>query len=151
MKAFTAMTEIEAPAQTIWQLLTDTAKYLDWNPNLLKAEGNIAQQEELKLYFQDAPNRPATVKVVEFEPNRKMVWRSNSAMGFGRMVRTYKLEPLGSKILFSIIEEYKGLLAPVFSHTLVDLRPAYTHFCEALKQKAETTSKESDQPVIPNL
>jgi hypothetical protein len=76
--------------------------------------------------------------VVEFEPNRKMVWRSGMPLGLFQGARTFTLESLGDKrVRFSMREEFTGLLSPMIGKSIPDLNPTFAAFSAALKKRAE--------------
>ncbi len=40
---------IEAPVNYVWQVLSDFAKYKDWNPFILSVTGNLIVGEKLTI------------------------------------------------------------------------------------------------------
>ena len=49
---FTATTEINAAPETIWRIVTDAAKYPDWDPGIIRIEGAAqlrAESEEREV------------------------------------------------------------------------------------------------------
>ena len=139
MKAFTASTEINASPEVIWGILTDSSKYTEWDPGMVKLEGKIAPGEKLTIYAKVAPNRAFTPVVSEFEPNRRMVWSSGMPMGLFKGARTFTLESLnGERTRFNLREEFSGLLLPLIGMSIPDLNPVFAEFAAALKKRAET-------------
>lgn len=140
MKIFTASTEIKASPETVWGILTDAASYLEWDAGLLKLEGTIAPGQILTIYTKAAPNRAFKPKVVEFEPNRKMVWRSGMPLGLFSGARTFTLTPLdsGTKTKFEMREEFSGAMLPMIGKSIPDLNPVFAEFAAALKKRAES-------------
>lgn len=137
-KVFSTATEINAPPEKIWAILTDGSKYVDWDPNMIRLEGQIAPGEQLSMHTKLDPNRAFTPKVVEFEPNRKMVWKSGLPFGLFYGARTFTLEPLSSgKTRFSMREEFDGLLLPFIGRSIPDLNASFVAFATALRMRAE--------------
>ena len=138
MKAFSATNEINAAPETIWRILTDAAQYPAWDPGIIRIEGRIAPGEALTIYTKAAPNRAFKPSVTEFEPNRRMVWKSGMPLGLFHGARTFTLEPLGgSRIRFTMREEYGGLMLGMIGKSIPDLNPVFADFAAALKKRAE--------------
>jgi len=74
MKSFFAATNIQAPAETIWSLLTNAALFPSWNSTIEAITGMIAPGETITLHTKAAPRRGFRLKVTGFEPARRMVW-----------------------------------------------------------------------------
>jgi hypothetical protein len=137
MKAFSASTEINASPETVWGILTDSAKFTEWDPGMKSIEGNIAPGEKLTIYAHIAPNRAFKVTVSEFEPNRKLVWSSGMPMGLFKGARTFTLTPKGEGTEFTTREEFGGLLLPLFGSQIPDMTAVFEAFNAGLKKRAE--------------
>ena len=135
---FTASTEINAAPETIWRIVTDASKYPDWDPGIIRIEGQIAPHEHLTIYTKAAPQRAFKPSVTEFEPNRRMVWKSGMPLGLFYGARTFLLEPLGgNRVRFTLTEVYGGPMLPMIGKSIPDLNPTFKDFAAALKQRAE--------------
>ena len=138
MKMSSATTEINAPPETVWDILTDGSKYIEWDPGMVSLDGKISPNEKLTIYAKISPGRAFNVTVAEFEPNRKMVWSSGMPMGLFKGERTFTIEPLqDGKVKFSLQEVFTGLLLPLFGGTIPDMNPTFAAFATALKERAE--------------
>lgn len=138
MKVFMATTEILAAPETIWRILTDAPNYPEWDPGIIRIEGRIAPGEQLTIYTKAAPERAFKPSVVEFQPNRRMVWRSGMPLGLFQGARTFTLEPSSSnRVKFTLREEFSGLMLPMIGRSIPDLSPVFAAFAAALKQRAE--------------
>ena len=139
MKEFSTSTEINAASETIWRILTDAAKYPEWDPGIASINGKIAPGEQLTLYTKVAPERAFKPTVIEFVPNRKMVWRSGMPLGLFHGSRTFTLEPLsGNRVRFTMREVYGGLMLGMIGKSIPDLNPVFAAFAAALKRRAES-------------
>lgn len=140
MKAFSTTTEINATPERIWAILTDAAKYTEWDPGMLRLEGIIAPDQTLTIYTKVTPKRAFKPKVSEFEPNRKMVWSSGMPLGLFKGTRTFILEPLAqNRVMFSMREEFTGPMMALIGNSIPDLTATFEAFAAALKQRAENT------------
>lgn len=139
MKKFSTTVPIRAPAERIWSLLTDAAGYPSWNSTVERVGGAIALGEKITVYTKASPGRPFPVKVIEFEPNRRMVWSGGMPLGFFKGSRTFTLRPRSSQdVEFSMREEFSGALAPLIARTIPDLQPSFDRFAADLKARAES-------------
>ena len=138
MKSFSTETEINAPPDVVWSVLTDGSKYTEWDPGMISLDGTIAHSEPLTIYAKISPDRAFKVKVSTFEPNRKMVWSSGMPLGLFKGERTFTLKPNGSGgTHFSMTEAFSGPMLVLIGGTIPDLKPTFDDFAAALKQRAE--------------
>ena len=137
MKKFAASISIKARPETIWSLLTDAAAYPSWNSTVEKVVGRIAPGETVTVYAKASPGQAFPVKVAEFDPSRKMVWKGGMPLGLFTGQRTYTLTPKDGAVEFAMSEEFSGLLAPLITRSIPDLQPAFDAFAADLKRRAE--------------
>lgn len=127
---------INAPAQKVWQVLTDTQQYPQWNPTLQLAKGELATGNKVTYQFtQDAENSyEVTATVRAIEPNKLL--HQNGGMP---LILTYDhryiLQPQGDKTHVTIHEDYRGIGVNFWQPTAVE--EAYKRLNEALKIRAE--------------
>jgi hypothetical protein len=140
MLKFTANTTINSTPETIWRIITDAPSYTDWDANMIRLDGTIAPGEQLTIYTKLDPKRAFKPKVVEFTPNRKMVWQSGMPFGLFTGARTFLLEPQGNSVCFTLTEEFKGAMLPMIRGSIPDLTPTFQTFVQALKERAEAAS-----------
>lgn len=140
MKSFSTTTSIQAPAETIWAILCDTAQWPAWNPTVVKVEGTIALGETLALFTQSKPNRAFVLTVSEYIPHQRMVLSGGMPLGLFSGTRTYTLTPqTDGPVQFTMGEVFSGLLSPVFGRAIPDLQPSFDEFAAALKHRAESS------------
>lgn len=138
MKTFQTSTAIRATPEAIWSILTDGARYPEWNTTVDRVEGTIAPGEKIKLQVKLNPGRAFPVKVSEFQPARRMVWLGGMPLGLFKGQRTFTLIPRADGAVdFSMKEEFSGLLSPLIEKTIPDMQPAFDEFAAALKRRAE--------------
>ena len=68
---------INAPATTVWNLLTDLRAQSKWNSTLTSIEGEIALGERVSFKVPEAPGQTFSPKVVAYDEPKSMVWRLN--------------------------------------------------------------------------
>jgi len=138
MKSFSTETDINAPPEVVWSVLTDGSTFTDWDPGMISLDGTIGPDQPLTIYAEVSPDRAFKVKVSTFEPNKKMVWSSGMPLGLFKGARTFNLSPNGSGgTHFSMNETFSGPLLFLIGSTIPDLKPIFDDFAAALKQRAE--------------
>lgn len=137
MKSFQTRIAINGTPEAIWAVLTDAPKYTVWNTTVDKVDGRIAAGEKVTVHAKISPGRAFPVKVVEFEPARKMVWASGMPLGLFKGERTFTLTPKNGAVEFEMREVFSGLLEPLIGKSIPDLQPAFEEFAAALKKHVE--------------
>jgi hypothetical protein len=130
-------TDIHAPAERIWSLLTDAPAMTDWNSTLTSIEGPIELGGTVKMQVPEAPGRTFEPKVTRFEANRFMEWREGNPLFRG--VRTYTLTPAqdGRSTRFEMTEVFSGPMLPMIAGRLPDFGPIFERYASDLKARAE--------------
>lgn len=141
MKAFEASLFIHAPAEVIWSVLTDAAKYPAWNTTVDKVEGRIASGEKITVFAKLSPGRAFPVTVTEFAPPHKMVWKGGMPLGLFTGERTFTITPAADgRVEFHMREVFSGLMAPLIEGSLPDMQPAFAEFAAGLKRACEASA-----------
>jgi len=128
---------IKASPETIWGLLTDVQKILEWNSTITELSGTIALNETINLKSIASPERTFNLKVSTLNKPRTMVWEDGMAPMF-KGVRTYTLSPNSDGTTdFTMQEVFSGIMLPMIAGSLPDFRPSFEQFANDLKQAAE--------------
>lgn len=138
MKFFEASSVINAPAESVWKVLVDSASYPSWDSGVTKVDGTIALGNPLKLYVTAFPGRAFPVKVAELEASKKMTWRGGMPLGAFTGVRTFVLASQGSAVKFTMREEFTGWMLPLIGSKMPDLQPSFDQFVNGLKKRVES-------------
>lgn len=129
---------IKAKADRVWALMTNAADFPRWNSTVKSMEGKIGMGEVVKLVATIAPTRSFKLKVIEFIPERKMVWTDEKTNPMFKGVRTYTLNPKSDGSTdFTMSEVYSGLMLPMIAGSLPDFRPPFEQYVADLKSEAE--------------
>lgn len=126
-----------APAETIWDLLTDASGYRAWNKAILSIAGTIALGSTIKLVSVVNPKRAFKLTVVSMDAPRQMIWADGMPLGLFKGTRTYLIESVGATSTFSMTEEFTGLLAPLITKSIPDMTDSFNIFADGLKVAAE--------------
>ena len=136
-KTFSRSTEvsidIDAPAASIWKILTNANDFARWNSTIVSLRGNIAVGEKVELVSYLDPSRTFKIKIKEMKPTSKMVW--GDALG----KRTYTLSDRGDGITrFTMYEKIGGLMFPLFAKKIPDFGESFEKYAADLKKEAES-------------
>lgn len=137
MKSFAVAIVIQSTAEAVWNILTDGAGWVSWNPTVEKVEGKIAPGGKVTVYTKLSPGRAFPVRVSEFAAPRRMVWTGGMPLGLFKGARTYTLTPRDGAVEFEMREEFTGLLSPLIGRSIPDMQPSFNEFAAALKRRAE--------------
>ena len=137
MHAFEASTDIHAPADRVWAILTDAAAYPSWDSGVTRVEGRIADGERITVHSEVAPGRAFPVRVA-IRPPDEMTWTGGMPLGLFRGVRTFRVTQDGETTHLAMREEYGGLLEGMMWRSMPDLKPSFDRFVNGLKARAET-------------
>jgi hypothetical protein len=134
--------EIEAPAERVWQVLTDFAAYPEWNPFMRRAKGGPEVEERLVVRMQPSGTRGFAFRptVVETKPNRRLRWLGHLIVpGLFDGEHIFEIEELDrDPVLFVHREVFRGLLAPLLARSLNrDTPRGFEEMNRALRDRAE--------------
>ncbi len=148
MKELRAGIEIQASAETVWQVLTDFASFPQLNPFIRRASGEVRVGARLEVYLQPSGSRGFAFRprVLKAEQNRELRWLGHLLIpGLFDGEHSFTIEPVeANRVLFVQREVFKGLMVPLFARWLgKDTRRGFKEMNEALKLRAEEGSARS--------
>ena len=128
--------EIKSKASIIWALLTTASDYPRWNSTVISIDGKIALGEKIKLKSTLDPKRTFTLKVKEFEPEKRLVWGD----GQGNRIYTLTSNSNGT-VTFAMNEKIGGFMFPMYAKYIPPFDQAFEQFVLGLKKEAEIIGK----------
>jgi uncharacterized protein YndB with AHSA1/START domain len=129
---------IEAPAATVWALLTNADSYADWNKAVLSIAGAIRPGNTIELVSIADPKRTFKLTVKEMLEPSHMVWIAGMPLGLFTGRRTYTIaDTAHSTSEFTMVEEFAGPLAALITKAIPDLSASFNLFADSLKEAAE--------------
>ncbi|WP_297512255.1 SRPBCC domain-containing protein [uncultured Caulobacter sp.] len=140
---------VQAPAEIVWEVVSDFDAWTHWNPLYRRAEGQLKIGTALSLE-QHLPGRPPTVItpiVQDWVPYEQLHWRSSRMGGFVTAIRYLEIENMGPEnATFSNGELFMGLLLRFVSREeRRTLKAAFTRMGEAVRDRAESLWSERRQ------
>ena len=138
MSRFHTSITIAAPAERIWGLLIDGARWPTWTDTVDKVEGTVAPNGSVTVVPKGSSGKAFPLRVEEFSPPRQLVLGGGLPLGLFKGQRTYTLTPLSpDQVTVTVTETFSGLLAPLISRSIPDLQPSFDAFAADLKAAAE--------------
>ena len=136
-------TEIDAPVERVWQVLTDFETFPEWNPFIRRIRGKPVEGSRLQVFLgasgaRGMRFRPKVLKVV---PNRELRWLGR--LGFPRLFdgeHIFELQSLGpGRTKFVQREQFRGIFLPFLRRSLQrDARRGFEEMNQALRQRVLT-------------
>lgn len=91
---------IDAPADTVWKVLTDLERYPEWNPFTVRAESSLEIGSNVDLYIRRGEKLMKQSFVLEvFDPPREIAWRLPKMLhkSVFNAYRTQKVVPIDER------------------------------------------------------
>lgn len=136
-KGYHVSRRIDAPADRVWGLLTDSSSYRDWNSAVVSIEGTIALGNTISLVSIVNPTRVFTLKITDVARPNRLVWSDGMPLGLFKGERTYRLDEQDGATEFSMTEQFSGLLSGLITRAIPDLTDSFNLFADSLKSAAE--------------
>ena len=141
MRELRTQIEIQASPESVWGILTDFARFAEWNP-LMNLEGPVSEGAKLRLRLGSPGKkvmelRPTVTRVI---PNRELRWLGRLVLpGIFDGEHIFQIEPgTDGKVRFVHRENFSGILVPFFWKRLdSEVRKGFEDMNEALKARAE--------------
>jgi len=139
-------TEIGAPVEIIWDILTDFNKYPDWNPFITSIKGNLKNGARLRvnLKFPNGKKKNFTPRLKKVVRNSELRWRGYFVMpGLFDGEHVFVVEKLSKvKTLFMHSETFMGILSPILLPIIRKrTQKSFENMNDALKVRAESRHK----------
>jgi hypothetical protein len=132
-------TTILAPPAVVWDVLTSVARYPDWNPLVVRFEGELRPGARAKITLaidgRRLPKIPVVVKTVD--ANAELAWSGGPRVVL-HGTHSFRLSDAGSgRTRFVHGERFVGALSNVLPLVKRKAQASYEALNEALKAEAE--------------
>lgn len=139
MKELRTEIEINATPERVWQILTDTEKFPQWNPFIHRLKGNLKQGETIEVFLGESPTKGMTFRpaVLEVKPNRTFRWIGHLFInGLFDGEHIFEIEPIDANcVRFVQREQFNGILVPFFNFD--STQSGFQALNRAIKARAE--------------
>ena len=138
MTTVSAATWIDAPPAAVWAVLTDLARYPEWNPLFPAAAGDLAAGQRITLHRAPGGGVPATIRprVTALTTGTELCWESRlPGLITGRHRFTLKPGNGGTLVLQS--ETFSGFLVRFSGRALDRAEAGFEALNAALKARVE--------------
>jgi hypothetical protein len=141
---------IDAPAEDVWSILTNSAAYPGWNPFIRQISGSLEAGSRLEVKLGPPGGRAMTIRptVLDVQPGRSLRWLGHLGRpGLFDGEHSFEIEPLGpQQVRFVHGEQFSGVLVPLVMALIGNsTRKGFEAMNLALKERAEARAK--SQPV----
>jgi uncharacterized protein YndB with AHSA1/START domain len=136
-RGYTVTRTIDAPPASVWELLTDSTTYKDWNTAVVSIKGPIEVGHSIELVSIVSPKRTFKLNVEAMEAPSRMVWADGMPFGLFKGVRTYTLTPADGGTRFTMSEEFSGPLSGMIFKSIPDMTDSFNQFADGLKHASE--------------
>ncbi len=132
---------IQAPAEVIWEIVYDVARWNEWNPTYPKVEGQVRIGETLTVTLA-LPGQSETIirpKVLEWQPLSQLHWELRMLSGAIKTIRYVEIESLTEvACVVDNGEIFGGIMGPSFGRRMGrTVQRGFKAMNEALKARAE--------------
>jgi uncharacterized protein YndB with AHSA1/START domain len=116
---------IRASPGAVWRILTDSAGYAAWNPEILAIEGTMTANARLKARVRVGGGaiRTISLRVTAFEVPTRMEWTGGLPFGLFVGRRTLEVIPRDGGSEFRMHLRMTGPLAPLILKSLGNRQP----------------------------
>ena len=141
MKSLHAAIAIDAPAERVWQVVSDFARYPEWNPFIVRAAGVPRVGERLDVTIVAPGVKPATFRprVLDVEPGRLIRWKGEFKLpGLFDGRHALIIDPLDDeRSRFTTHEDVSGILLPFLGSVMAASQQGFELMARAVKERAE--------------
>lgn len=144
----TSATEIDAPADAVWSVLTDLAEFPAWNPFIRNARGSTELGGDVHVRVRPSLGLPLrfSAKVTSSEPGRLLRWKGHVLsdwLAYGD--HTFEIEPLpNGRSRFTQRETFGGVLPKLAEGLLArEAQKGFDAMNQALRARVQARERVS--------
>lgn len=117
MNEYGTSVETSASPERVWQVWSDTATWVEWNPNFIALEMSgpfVSGSSGMMKHVRSGQHK---IQLVDVEPGHRFALETTVIPGT-RFRFNCRIEPSGGKTRISQSVEVKGLLSPILAPIL---------------------------------
>ncbi len=133
---------INASAEKVWEILSETKKFAEWNPFVKNIDGELKEGQKISVLIQPVNGKPMMFhpKLLSVIPGKEVRWLGSLLFkGLFDGEHIWEIKSTGEKSCrFIHRENFNGLLVPLFKKELeTKTKPGFDLMNEKLKELAE--------------
>ena len=140
MRLIDTRIDIAAPVARVWDVLTDFARFPEWNPFITRIEGTAEPGARLRIEIKP-PGKSAmtfTPTLLAARPGKELRWRGRLLLpGIFDGEHAFELAERGGICAFRQSERFTGLLVPLLGGALAATERGFDAMNGALKKRVE--------------
>ena len=140
-----ATLDIEAPAELVWQVITDFPRYGEWNPFIVACESTLKPGDPIDLQVV-LTSRPQKQRewIISHTPGVEFTYSMKPVPGLLRSRRQHKLTPLGpGRCRYESHFELAGLMRPLVLALFGNgMKRGFAGMTAGIKTRAEQLQKQ---------
>ncbi len=141
MQQLDAYSDIDAPPEKVWAVITDFDSFPEWNPFIIRASGSLRVGERLHVTLKVPEMRPVSFKprLLDVEHGHLMRWKGITLLpGLfdGRHALSVEASADG-RSRFRTHEDVTGILLPFLGRTMRRTQQGFELLAAAVKERAE--------------
>ena len=139
-------TQVRAPAAVVWEVVTDLARYGEWNPFVVECRSNlvVGAPIDMRVRLVGSFAQPQREEILAHEAGRRLCYGlRRSVLGALASERCHVVESLGPALAhYESRFALRGALSPVVRALLGrSLARGFTAMTDALVRRAEEISR----------
>jgi hypothetical protein len=138
MKNFRTAIDITAPADRVWQVMSDPDKWHEWTPSVISVKriGGAPFAVGTRVVIRQPKFPPAIWKITAIDAGRSFTWVS-AAPGL-RVVGHHRVDPMGAGSRATLSLDLHGLFGGIFGRITDNITNRYIRFeANGLKARSE--------------
>lgn len=139
MVEYATTVSVHASPERVWKILTESAGYAEWNPEIPGIEGPMTPGARIKARVKlgSGAIRTIALRVTAFQPPTRMEWTGGLPLGLFVGRREFTVVPRDGATEFRMHLRMSGPLAPLILKSVGDRQPEIDTFSAALRARAE--------------
>lgn len=141
--------EVDAPPETVWEVITDMAAYPEWNPFVLACESTLQPGDPINMTVRLGNNERGQVEIItEYDEGKGFAYKMKSVpLGALSSYRTHRIEDLGGgQSRYVSRFQLLGWLSPLVKAILGGkLEAGFSGMSEGVRERAQSLTRSRQQ------
>jgi uncharacterized protein YndB with AHSA1/START domain len=136
VKYFESETSINAPALTVWEVITDAGNLTVWESGITAIDGDLKNGRKIRIRTTAGGKRTFRVHVQQLQ-SQVMTWTGRLPLGLLKRTLTFALTPQKELTRLRVTEELQGPLVALLRKASADRAQPLNEYVSAVKSRAE--------------